>query len=399
MAYLRLAVRGDDEQAVGRAFSGAVVETSLSSYPGTFFTSAPSGAQGVARYWPTTVSAAAVAPRVCVGGVDMTPTSRPTSTGPEAADRAVAAGARTRAPRRGRTRREKGHRPAPRPGRRSLGRQGRRRQRRAVGRRGGRLALAVPRLHDRAVPGVAARDRHPRGAATSAAQPARRQLRRPRLARLGRGVQPPARHPGQGTGRVAALARRRGASVSRRLRPAGCPLGGVPSRRRIAAGIGSGHRPRRRPGRRHRARARQPVERVLGSGRAPRHLGPGAAGAGPGHRRLGAHGGPPAPHLRGARPCPVVRRPGRPGFALRPVARPGAPGLLLHHLVGRGDRLRLRARHRRVLGVYPGHRHGERRRGPGARDPGGGRRPARPRPRDRVPPRPVQRVRHAARRR
>ena len=46
MAYLRLAVRGDDEKAVGRAFSGAVVETSLSSYPGTFFTSAPSGAQG-----------------------------------------------------------------------------------------------------------------------------------------------------------------------------------------------------------------------------------------------------------------------------------------------------------------------------------------------------------------
>ena len=64
MAYLRLAVRGDDEQAVGRAFSGAVVETSLSSYPGTFFTSAPSGRQGVARYWPTTVSAAAVTPRI-----------------------------------------------------------------------------------------------------------------------------------------------------------------------------------------------------------------------------------------------------------------------------------------------------------------------------------------------
>ena len=64
MAYLRLAVRGDDEQAVGRAFSGAVVETSLSSYPGTFFTSAPSGAQGVARYWPTTVTAAAVSARV-----------------------------------------------------------------------------------------------------------------------------------------------------------------------------------------------------------------------------------------------------------------------------------------------------------------------------------------------
>jgi hypothetical protein len=71
MAYLRLAVRGDDEQAVGRAFSGAVVETSLSSYPGTFFTSAPSGAQGVARYWPTTVSAAAVWPRILCDGEEV----------------------------------------------------------------------------------------------------------------------------------------------------------------------------------------------------------------------------------------------------------------------------------------------------------------------------------------
>jgi hypothetical protein len=70
MAYLRLAVRGDDEGAVGRAFSGAVVETSLSSYPGTFFTSAPSGPQGVARYWPTLVTAAAVAPHIeCDGTV------------------------------------------------------------------------------------------------------------------------------------------------------------------------------------------------------------------------------------------------------------------------------------------------------------------------------------------
>jgi hypothetical protein len=75
MAYLRLAVRGDDEQAVGRAFSGAVVETSLSSYPGTFFTSAPSGAQGVARYWPTTVAAGALTTRLECDGqpVPVTP--------------------------------------------------------------------------------------------------------------------------------------------------------------------------------------------------------------------------------------------------------------------------------------------------------------------------------------
>ena len=87
MAYLRLAVRGDDELAVGRAFSGAVVETSLSSYPGTFFTSAPSGAQGVARYWPTTVAASAVTPRVeCDGTVvspsSPTPSSQPTGLTP-----------------------------------------------------------------------------------------------------------------------------------------------------------------------------------------------------------------------------------------------------------------------------------------------------------------------------
>jgi len=75
MAYLRLAVRGDDERAVGRAFSGAVIETSLSSYPGTFFTSAHSGAQGVARYWPTTVAASAVTPVVLCDGaaVDVMP--------------------------------------------------------------------------------------------------------------------------------------------------------------------------------------------------------------------------------------------------------------------------------------------------------------------------------------
>ena len=76
-AYLRLAVRGNDEGAVGRAFSGAVVETSLSSYPGTFFTTAPTGAQGVARYWPTAVAAAAVAPHIECDGVEV-PASPPT---------------------------------------------------------------------------------------------------------------------------------------------------------------------------------------------------------------------------------------------------------------------------------------------------------------------------------
>jgi hypothetical protein len=68
MAFLRLAVRGDDAHAVGRGFSGAVVETSLSSYPGIFFTSAPGNAQAVARYWPTTIAAGDVTPLIeCEG--------------------------------------------------------------------------------------------------------------------------------------------------------------------------------------------------------------------------------------------------------------------------------------------------------------------------------------------
>ena len=83
MAYLRLAVRGDDEQAVGRAFSGAVVETSLSSYPGTFFTSAPSGAQGVARYWPTAVVSSAVTPRIECEGTVVQPTPAGSTPGME----------------------------------------------------------------------------------------------------------------------------------------------------------------------------------------------------------------------------------------------------------------------------------------------------------------------------
>ncbi len=93
LAYLRLAVRGDDELTVGRAFSGAVVETSLSSYPGTFFTSAPTGAQGVARYWPTTVAASAVTPHVECDGHEVpvtppaahAPTVEPATAGPPGA--------------------------------------------------------------------------------------------------------------------------------------------------------------------------------------------------------------------------------------------------------------------------------------------------------------------------
>ncbi len=67
-AFLRVAVRGDDERAVGRGFSAAAVETALASFPGAFYTGPPSGAQEVARYWPTTVAAALVVPEVEMEG-------------------------------------------------------------------------------------------------------------------------------------------------------------------------------------------------------------------------------------------------------------------------------------------------------------------------------------------
>jgi Acyclic terpene utilisation family protein AtuA len=76
MAFLRLSVRGEAEQAVGRQFSGAVVETSLSSYPGTFFTSAPGRAQAVARYWPTTIAADEVVASVECDGKPIAVTAR-----------------------------------------------------------------------------------------------------------------------------------------------------------------------------------------------------------------------------------------------------------------------------------------------------------------------------------
>ena len=134
MAYLRLAVRGDDEQAVGRAFSGAVVETSLSSYPGTFFTSAPSGAQGVARYWPTTVAAAAVTPHVECDGQPVAGPRRPSpSTAPPPPPTPPPAQRRGGRARAGGAAGGPGARPAVGARRRPLGGQGRRRQRRASG--------------------------------------------------------------------------------------------------------------------------------------------------------------------------------------------------------------------------------------------------------------------------
>ena len=66
--FLRIAVRGQDERVVGRAFSDAVVATGLCSYPGFFMTSPPSRASAFDRYSPALVPAAEVTSRATVDG-------------------------------------------------------------------------------------------------------------------------------------------------------------------------------------------------------------------------------------------------------------------------------------------------------------------------------------------
>ena len=67
LSYLRVTVTSRDEHRVGRAFSGAVVEMALASYPGFFATSAPGGASMFGVYWPTSVPAVAVEQVAVIG--------------------------------------------------------------------------------------------------------------------------------------------------------------------------------------------------------------------------------------------------------------------------------------------------------------------------------------------
>lgn len=56
-ALLRVTVKSPDPQRVGRAFSGAVVEMALASYPGFFATTLPGEGSPVGVYWPALVDA------------------------------------------------------------------------------------------------------------------------------------------------------------------------------------------------------------------------------------------------------------------------------------------------------------------------------------------------------
>src|SRR5262249_52146140 len=63
-ALLRITVLDPDPVKVGRAFSGAVVEMALASYPGFYATTPPAGESAYSRFWPALVPADVLLPRV-----------------------------------------------------------------------------------------------------------------------------------------------------------------------------------------------------------------------------------------------------------------------------------------------------------------------------------------------
>ncbi len=67
-ALLRITVLDRDKAKVGRAFSAAVVETALASYPGFYALTPPGDASMYGVYWPAAVPAGLVSARVLIDG-------------------------------------------------------------------------------------------------------------------------------------------------------------------------------------------------------------------------------------------------------------------------------------------------------------------------------------------
>ena len=67
-SHLRLTVRDDSAEAVGKPFTTSVIESTLSSYPGMFPTAPPGAGTPYGVYWPTTVNRASARPKVAVDG-------------------------------------------------------------------------------------------------------------------------------------------------------------------------------------------------------------------------------------------------------------------------------------------------------------------------------------------
>ncbi|MFF4621010.1 acyclic terpene utilization AtuA family protein [Nonomuraea jabiensis] len=70
---LRITVMDADERRAGRAFSSAVVETGLASYPGFYALTPPGNATPYGVYWPVLVPASEVHPRIFLNGNELPP--------------------------------------------------------------------------------------------------------------------------------------------------------------------------------------------------------------------------------------------------------------------------------------------------------------------------------------
>jgi hypothetical protein len=67
-ALLRITVMDADPAVVGRAFSAAVIETALASYPGLYSLTPPGDATSYGVFWPAAVPAALIESRVIIDG-------------------------------------------------------------------------------------------------------------------------------------------------------------------------------------------------------------------------------------------------------------------------------------------------------------------------------------------
>ncbi|MEV0612978.1 acyclic terpene utilization AtuA family protein [Nonomuraea sp. NPDC050404] len=70
---LRITVMSPDERTAGRAFSSAVVETGLASYPGFYALSPPGNASPYGVYWPVLIPATDVHPQIFLNGNPLPP--------------------------------------------------------------------------------------------------------------------------------------------------------------------------------------------------------------------------------------------------------------------------------------------------------------------------------------
>ncbi|MEV5501439.1 acyclic terpene utilization AtuA family protein [Nonomuraea fuscirosea] len=88
---LRITVMSADERTAGRAFSSAVVETGLASYPGFYGLTPPGNASAYGVYWPVLVPASEVRARVFVDGEELPSTPPETPETPQTAGTAMSA--------------------------------------------------------------------------------------------------------------------------------------------------------------------------------------------------------------------------------------------------------------------------------------------------------------------